>query len=144
MLKKHRGHLINNRKIIFQPSFLKQELDHPIIKPNFYWVLCATYVSGSFTCLGSFILLILIWASAVWSDFPLNSRGRRWWKMESKPNPVLLGKMSLFQHKGIDHYSLFSFRQGIFIEFQCELLYYKGFWQCYGSTYTRYASKSLT
>lgn len=40
MLKKHRRHLTNWKIISFQLSFLKQELDHPIIEPNFYWVLC--------------------------------------------------------------------------------------------------------
>lgn len=34
---KPRGHVVNTRKIIScQLSFLKQELDHPTIEPNFY------------------------------------------------------------------------------------------------------------
>lgn len=86
---KHRAHLISNRKITFQLSLLKQELDHPITEPNLLLSavpsICSTFhmpweLNSHQSHKG------MSWASAV---------GRGSLKMESNSYLALPGKMPL-------------------------------------------------
>lgn len=128
ILKKHRGHpnnirekkkpkyiyiyLLSGTYIYNLSSFLKPELNHPIIEPNFYWVLYARYCVKHFHIPWELYSHnshnAMTWASAVWSDLHLDHDSGGWWMKMQSINIYFLGKCLYFNTKESLHFYPFE------------------------------------